>query len=94
MEKYQLEPIGDQAQAYREESHPEHWGLWACGTIASDHRSDDLFEAWWAEVCQWSYQDQISLPVVCRRAGVRPAEFGWPQHSSPWFRVGGHLRND
>jgi hypothetical protein len=94
--KYDGQPICDQAAAYRRQKHPEHWGLWACGSIARV-RSDALDAAmddWWNENVLWSYQDQISFPVVMRRAGLRPAEFPYQQYASPWFSVGGHLRDD
>jgi hypothetical protein len=94
MEKYKREPISAQVRAYREQGHPEHWGLWACGTIASTPEADPIFADWWREITTWSYQDQISLPVVCRRRGVRPGTFPHPQTPSPWFMVGGHTRND
>jgi len=33
-EKYSTQPIMEQVDSYRAEGHPEHWGLWACGTLA------------------------------------------------------------
>jgi hypothetical protein len=95
MPKYQEQSITAQVEAYRDEGHPEKWGLWACGMLASVRGPvDDLFDAWWAENVKWSYQDQISFPVVCRRAGIRPGEFPHNQLSSPWFAIGGHNRED
>jgi O-antigen biosynthesis protein len=95
MRKYQDQPIREQVEAYREEGHPRDWGLWACGVIASIRGPmDEIFDAWWDENVKWSYQDQISLPVVCRRAGVRPGNFPHHQLSSPWFAIGGHNRDD
>lgn len=94
MEKYAGQPIAMQVASYRRGGHPRHWGLWAAGTIASDHRADVLLEHWWSEVLTWSWQDQLSLPVVCRRMGIRPGTFGDNQLTSPWWRPGGHLRED
>jgi len=92
--KYGDQPIAEQTDAYRAEGHPPNWGLWAAGTVASHRHADAIFDAWWDEVNRWSYQDQLSLPVVLRRAGVRPGEFPHSQYASPWFEVGGHSRDD
>lgn len=94
MVKYQGQAIPEQVEHYRKEGHPERWGLWACGTMATLRTADDLLDAWWDENCRWSYQDQISLPVVCRRAGVVPGTFPHDQLRSPWFTPGGHTRED
>jgi len=50
-------------------------GLWACGILARDVRSPDVLAAGfdWLEECErWTYQDQLSLPVVLARHGVTP----------------------
>ena len=95
-EKYGTEPLYEQVEFYRREyAHPEHWGLWECGVIASHAGSADaLFSDWWAEVAAWSYQDQLALPVVCRNRGVAPGEFPHLLRASPWFHVGTHRRSD
>lgn len=93
--KYDGQPIAEQVEAYRKEGHPEAWGLWACGTMATVRGpADALLSEWWEECLKWSYQDQISFPVVMRRNGVRPSDFPDHQYRSPWFRAGEHLRND
>ena len=94
MIKYQGSRIPEQVAFYRSQGHPERWGLWECGSIVSDRSHDEIFEAWWAEINEWSYQDQISLPWVMRNAGMRPQEFPTDQYSSPWVRPGGHRRDD
>ena len=38
LEKYQGQRCIEQVEAYREEGHPEHWGLYACGLIVRHHR--------------------------------------------------------
>jgi hypothetical protein len=88
--------------AYREEGHPAHDGLWACGVLvwACDGRSRALGDAWWAECLRWGYQDQLSFPVVCRRLGYRPATFPVPLIertdrrgglANRWLRINPHL---
>lgn len=93
--KYQGLSIPEQAEHYRAEGHPEHWGLWACGTMATVKGPiDKALDAWWDENVRWSYQDQVSFPVVMRRADLLPTSFPHEQYRSPWFAVGGHNRDD
>jgi len=94
--KYATQPIEEQVEEYRERGHPEHWGLWACGSMArvNGERINAAMEHWWAECLAWSYQDQISLPVVMREAGWRPDEFPHQQYASPWFQIQGHPRDN
>ena len=94
--KYADEPIQEQADHYQAAGHPEHWGLWECGFIARRHTEQirDLSEDWWNEINRWSIQDQLSFPVVCRRAGVRPTEFEGTRWDNPWLVWHDHLRND
>lgn len=86
----------EQAEAYRREGHPENGGLWACGSLARvrSERLDAAMEAWWAENVEWTYQDQVSFPVVMRRFGIEVATFPYPQYGSPWFEICGHARGD
>lgn len=48
--------------------HPVRWGLFASG--ASVRRHNDAVEAWgkhwWDDCVHWTYQDQLSLPVITR----------------------------
>jgi alkaline ceramidase TOD1/glycosyltransferase MUCI70-like protein len=104
-EKYAHLPIDEQVDAYRGEGHPVHAGLYACGTVAwdtADERAQKLGAAWFAECETWSYEDQISLPVVARRLGVTPGVFpleqiGWRGRRkvlrNRWMRLHPHLSN-
>jgi hypothetical protein len=70
MHKYQALPLEAQVECYRREGFPAHHGLMACTVIARSPRDDRLTRinrAWWRENCFWSYQDQLSLPVVLWR---------------------------
>lgn len=100
--KYDGLPIREQVASYRAEGHPEHGGLFACGTIAWDlgqRSAVDLGAAWLAECVHWTYQDQLSLPVVCRRAAITPGTFPVPQIErrhrgwleNRWLRIHPHL---
>lgn len=101
-EKYAGQPIRAQVDHYRSEGHPAHAGLYACGTLAwdwSDPTAEAIGRAWMEECRRWSYQDQLSLPVVLRRFGVVPGIFpatqterrgpGWV--GNRWLRIYPHL---
>jgi hypothetical protein len=99
--KYDRQTICDQVDAYRKEGHPEHAGLFACGTLAWDLSNDlprKLADAWLTECELWSPQDQISLPVVARRLGVEPGVFPLAQigqrrdgqFGNEWLRIHRH----
>jgi hypothetical protein len=97
LEKYQGLPIQDQVDSYRSEGHPEHWGLFACGTLARRNTKQvaDVMDAWADEIDRWTYQDQLSLPVVCRRLNFRPEVF--PIHQvfgNRWTTIIPHNRED
>lgn len=100
--KYGGHPIMEQVEHYRAEGHPVNGGLYACGTLAWDLRNPDaraLGTAWLAECVRWTYQDQLSLPVVARRLGVRPGRFPHSQVtrrslSNPWLTIHPHRRDD
>ena len=67
------EAIARQAKAYRAEGHPEHGGLYVGGFILRRHTPTvrRLNEAWWREIVTFSARDQISLPYVLRKQGIR-----------------------
>lgn len=75
MPKYQLEPIQQQVDYYRDFGHPEHWGLWENGCTARQHTWDArrLSQSWLWEIERWSYQDQISAPYLFHVLGMRPS---------------------
>jgi hypothetical protein len=97
LEKYLGLPIREQVESYRAEGHPERWGLYACGTIARRNTPavEALMDDWSAEIDRWTYQDQLSLPVVCRRRGVRPQVFPLNQvYGNTWTAIRTHHRKD
>ena len=95
LRKYDGEPLREQAAAYRQAGHPEHWGLWAAGVIARRHcpQVKDLGEAWAAEIDRWSFQDQVSLPLVYRNLGLRPALLAGEPLANPYLRYEGSGRH-
>ena len=73
MKKYQNVPIMGQIAHYRDEGCPRNNGLFAAGIIARRTRAPRLSainRAWWRENQRWTYQDQLSLPVVLWRLGA------------------------
>jgi hypothetical protein len=96
--KWPDEPILAQADHYLAEGMPEHFGLWATGSIARMHtdRMKSLGDAWLAEMQRWTIRDQISLPYLFWRAGIRPGTFGIDQLDNDMVVVMPHaeeLRN-
>lgn len=77
--RYASLPIRAQMAAYRAEGYPDAHGLYACGTVVWTAAAATLGQAWWDECVRWGYQDQLSFPVVCWRAGVVPAVFPFAQ---------------
>jgi len=87
--KYAGEPIAEQAGCYRAAGHPEHWGMWVATVIARRHTDqvEALGEAWTAEVEKWSFEDQISQPVVLRNLGLTPATIPGYYRVNQWFEL-------
>jgi len=87
-----------QAARYYAQGHPERWGLWACATMARGRspRLDLAMRDWWGAITTWPLdggelpfglpRDQIDLPPVLRKHGIRPREWSHAQHESPWWR--------
>lgn len=103
--KYADQPLLDQVASYRAEGHPEHGGLYACGVIAWDlanPKAVELGRAWFEECVNWSWQDQLSLPVVARRFQVSPGVFpvrqiertGRGYLANRWLRIWAHTHAD
>lgn len=101
-EKYGHLPIMEQVEYYQEQGYPEHAGLFACGTIARDHAASKLAEfgrRWLHECVRWTYQDQLSFPVVCHELGIVPGTFNERQigahdhFGNRWQRLHAHQSN-
>jgi hypothetical protein len=96
--KYRSEPLEDQIEHYRELGMPEHFGLWAAGSIARRHtdRMREFGDAWLSEMQRWTIQDQVSLPFVLWRDEIAFGTFGVDQLENPYFDLLPHaeeLRN-
>jgi hypothetical protein len=95
--KYDREPIITQVGHYARTGHPAHWGLYAGGVVVWNQRhrwTRGLAEAWFHECERWTYQDQLSLPVLLRRTGITPALLPHDLRANPWLTIGAHRRAD
>jgi hypothetical protein len=95
--KYDREPIIAQVGHYWRMGHPEHAGLYAGGVVVwnQNHPLTRAIAAAWLHECQrWTYQDQLSLPVVLRSFNVTPALLPFDLRANPWLRIGEHCRAD
>src|SRR5207244_2518916 len=71
--KYDGQPTDEQVTSYRDQGHPEHWGLIHSGLIVrrDNERVRAFDESWWQEIVRWSIQDQLSLPPLLRTMDLR-----------------------
>lgn len=102
MAKYQGQDVHGQVAHYLADGHPDDFGLWATG-LAVHRRTNsavwshsEFGESWLAEQVRWTYQDQLSLPVVARRMDVRPRVIPGSLFSPEGmhFTLNAHRRDD
>lgn len=88
--KDRAETLTRQAQAYRKAGLPERWGLAETRVVIRRNTPEivALNEAWWAEIKRHSLRDQVSLPFVCWKSGVRwnviPGRVNGDKHPHVW----------
>lgn len=72
----------------------EYAGLWAAGILARRHTEKVLAASagWWTECRTWTYQDQLSLPVVIAQSGIKPKPLtlGGGIYGNPHFAIEPH----
>ena len=92
--KYREDPVLAQVADYRRMGMPEHFGLWAAGTIARQHtdRVRGFGDVWLAEMERWSIQDQVSLPYVLWRDEIEFTTFGFDQLDNRFFDLLPHAQ--
>lgn len=89
--KYKNEPIKQQIDFYRK-FYPAKQGLYACGVMVRKHTDmvkKVMFDWWWENI-KYSYQDQLSFPVVCKMNSFKPATFAESQYKNDYFKVKWH----
>lgn len=74
LRKYPGLPVREQVQHYINGGHPDGWGLWAAGIYIwrNTLAVRQMGEYWLREICRWTVQDQLSLPVALRQVDLRP----------------------
>jgi GT2 family glycosyltransferase len=89
--KYKTENISGQIDFYQK-FHPKKSGLYACGLMIRKHteKVKTVMSAWWWENIKFTYQDQLSFPVVCRLHNFKPSTFAENQYKSGYFKVHWH----
>ena len=67
------EILSKQVARYRRAKMPNNWGLAATRVVIRRNTQAirDLNEAWWQEIKNHSLRDQVSLPFVCWKAGIK-----------------------
>ena len=94
MTKYSGLPFDEQVESYRADGFPQLAGLMAGGLIARRAGQSGIpaiEAAWWAENLRWTYQDQLSLPVVLWRLGAGYDAVPLNLWDNPWFDRVDHL---
>jgi glycosyltransferase involved in cell wall biosynthesis len=96
-QKYIGKPLREQVEYYMK-NEPVSPGLWGGGVIARRHTPKVLAAsaAWFEECVRWSDQDQISLPMILAKYGIKVGELtagGNLSHNSLFTVVGrpGHF---
>ena len=92
LNKYPGQPTREQVEHYLASGHPDEWGLWAAGIYVwrDTLAVRQMGERWLAEICRWSLQDQLSLPVVLREVGLWPAPLPGSLLSNGLFKIRQH----
>jgi len=87
--KYKDQPILDQARSYLRDGMPQHWGLFAAGTVGWRFTADaKRFGArWYREQERWTIQDQISLPYLLWESGKRFGVWDANEYDNPYVRL-------
>lgn len=89
--KYKNEPITEQINFYKSFFPPKQ-GLYACGVMVRKHTEivrKIMFDWWWENI-KYSFQDQLSFPVVCKMNDFKPATFAENQYKNEYFKVKWH----
>jgi hypothetical protein len=90
--KYESHDVMSQAQAYVDAGHPDDWGLWAAGLFIWRDlmRVRQLGQLWLDEICRWTVQDQLPLPVVLRRCEIDVRSLSGGLRGNRLFKIRKH----
>lgn len=92
MAKYDGQPVVEQAATYVAAGHPDSWGLYAAGLFVwrDSPFVRQMGQRWLDEICRWSVQDQLSLPVVLAESELWVNSLSGGLMSNPLFRIRAH----
>jgi hypothetical protein len=94
--RYLNEPMREQVASYLSTGSYVDDRLFACGIFLYskallDSRPEFL-RSWYFECARWSVQDQLSLPWLLQKHGVRYATVNGDIFDTPYFRMVDHYR--
>jgi hypothetical protein len=71
---------------------PKNLGLYNCGFFIRNNTRlvNDIFDAWWIELCHGSIRDQISFPYVLWNFNIKPSIFVGKINNNAFFKMGEH----
>lgn len=95
--KYALEPFDEQCAYYRGQGFPTGYGLYECGIIARNMKSEPvelLGKLWMDQIELWSIQDQVSLPYCLWRLEYEPDVLPQSFRDYGWVNVGAHMKEE
>lgn len=77
--RYSSLPMREQVAHYAAQGFDESFGNWWTGVVVRRGPALEFGDAWLAEMIRWTNHDQISLPYVLWKHGLRPADLppGW-----------------
>jgi hypothetical protein len=88
--------VREQQKHYKKIGFPAHCGtLPETAIIIRRHNKivKDFCNAWWAEMCRWSYRDQVSFSVVLAEFPDLKVNFVTPDvRVHPYTTIGTHLK--
>jgi hypothetical protein len=95
LEKYADQPMVEQVAHYRARGFPDESGLWATGVIGRDNlrKIRRLGRLWMRENMRWTYQDQLSLPYLLWRLGIKPGTIPGGLWDGTLIRMVAHTSN-
>lgn len=92
LEKYRGQPVVEQAGSYVATGYPDRWGLFAAGLFVwrDSPFVRQMGQRWLDEICRWSLQDQLSLPVVLAESELWVNPLSGGLMSNPLFMIREH----
>lgn len=97
LDKYLNQPIGTQIDFYRRQlSWPAHNGLWQTGILgwAGTQKARQIGAAWFAHNWIFTYQDQLSFPIIVDQYDAKVADLPGGFWENPAFIYQHHNRDD